>query len=337
VTGIRTTKDYPEDIFPREVLPDEKNGRELVETIDLTAKTAEEELIKQQELEKASKTLKLPEDLKVLKQVPNPLYDIYYVPGYDEFKTGHIPDFNEDDNKKKSSNRLRTLAEKNINSNTLPNLNTSKLSNPNLNESIGAKIGMQINTSGIHPAKREAMNKTGEISVKNVNAHLKDGTEYWQTTFQNNFPQYMNPSQAKAMQPEWTFHRLPYETQYKLGASEYRFSYGELGSNPRDKLPAHWGKMQKREDTLKFGTTECTNHPPGYTGFIPNTNVSYGKAIDQAKGANSRETFIKKNITENFHRQIPGYSGHKPRAAMNDRGEVRDSIYYSNENTLRNV
>jgi len=96
-------------------------------------------------------------------------------------------------------------------------------------------------------------------------------------------------------------------------------------------------KQQKRQDTLKLGSTECTRHPPGYTGFIPNTTISYGRAIDQAKGVQSRTTFIKNNITENFHRQIPGYAGHKPRAAINDRGDIRDSIYFANENAVRDV
>jgi hypothetical protein len=49
----------------------------------------------------------------------------------------------------------------------------------------------------------------------------------------------------------WTLHRPAYSTQYKLGASEYRYSFGELGSNPRDKLPAECTKQEKREDTLK--------------------------------------------------------------------------------------
>ena len=70
------------------------------------------ELATKQELDKAAKTLNLPEDLRVEKKIPNPLYDIYYVPGYDKYKLGDCPDFKEED--KKKSAKLGFLAEKNL-------------------------------------------------------------------------------------------------------------------------------------------------------------------------------------------------------------------------------
>jgi len=93
--------DYPEDLFPREdqVQQEAKRNEGFVETIDLTNKTMEEERAAKQELEKAAKTLNLPEDLRVEKKVANPLYDIYYVPGYDKYKLGDCPDFKESDKK----------------------------------------------------------------------------------------------------------------------------------------------------------------------------------------------------------------------------------------------
>jgi len=227
------------------------------------------------------------------------------------------------------------LAEKNLRMNASTGMN--KKETPDLNTQIGPNIGLQINTSGYHPAKRENNQKTGHIDVNDVNSKMKNGTEYWQSTQQNSYEAWRHPELARGSKPEWTYHNPAYVTQYKIGASEYRFSYGDYGSDPREKLPSTLSKQEKREDTLKLGSTECTRHPPGYTGFIPNTTISYGRAIDQAKGSQSRTTFIKNNITENFHRQIPGYAGHKPRAAINDRGDIRDSIYFANENAVRDV
>lgn len=345
VSGIRNTLEYPQDMFPR-AQSDVSDQMAMENTLNLTSKTDQVDEAQRKELRGAAKTLNLPEDLRVEKKVANALYDIYYVPGYDKFSLGNNPDFKEEDSRK---NRLRTLAEKNMNTNTLPNLSR----NSNMSGAVmgmvnsstkgmdttgfGPKIDVQINTCGFHPAKRENGNRTGAIRCANPQTKLQTGTEFWQSTAANNYEKWDNIAEARATQPEWTLHRPAYSTQYKLGASEYRYSFGELGSNPRDKLPAECTTLQKREDTLKYGTTECTNHPPGYTGFIPNTNISFGKALDQAKGDATRDTFIKKNITENFHRQIPGYAGHKPKAAVNDRGDVRDSIYYANENLMRNI
>jgi len=206
----------------------EKDNRNLAETRDVLDMTAVEEEEKRKMQETAKKTLNLPEDLRVEKKVSNALYDIYYVPGYDKYKLGQVPDFAEDDKKKQKNNRLRTLAEKNINGvSSLPCINTNSNKQPNLNTDIGPNVGIQINTSGVHPAKRVSGNRTGNYCANNENGKLKDGTEFWQTTFQNNFEPWGDVSKAKANQPEWTFHRPPYNTQYKLGASEYRYSFGE--------------------------------------------------------------------------------------------------------------
>ena len=36
-----------------------------------------------------------------------------------------------------------------------------------------------------------------------------------------------------------------------------------------------------------------------------------------------RETIIKQNIVENYNLRLPGYGGHKPMSALNDRGRLR--------------
>lgn len=71
-----------------------------------------------------------------------------------------------------------------------------------------------------------------------------------------------------------------------------------------------------------MGTTKATNHIPGYNGFIPKSDLN-PKAVEHGTGYSSRDTIIKQNIVENHQRRLPGFSGHLPMSAVNDRGNVR--------------
>lgn len=253
----------------------------------------------------------------------------------------NLPNIN---NQKNVASAIVTMIQEsqtpNINVTKKANWNTMKRghhSTDNLTNQMGLSRKIRINTTGVHNAKREPQNRIGTMSVQNPLEKLKDGTEFWQTTHQNNYEDYSNLTSNISKAPEWSLHKPPYVAQYKIGASEYRFNYGELGSNPREKLPMSSRTLTKREDALKLGTSECTSHLPGYTGFIPNTLISHGNSISQAKGENTRKTIIKENINENFHRQIPGYCGHNATAAMNDRGDIRESIFYANDNHIRDI
>jgi hypothetical protein len=65
-----------------------------------------------------------------------------------------------------------------------------------------------------------------------------------------------------------------------------------------------------------------TQHIPGYNGFLPKADMNE-TALKQSIGLNTRETIIKQNIVENYNMRIPGYGGHKPMSAINDRGALR--------------
>jgi hypothetical protein len=56
--------------------------------------------------------------------------------------------------------------------------------------------------------------------------------------------------------------------------SEYHRSLGNYGHNPRNKLNATSTKMTTEVDDLNIGTAKTTNNPPGYTGFIPKTDLN---------------------------------------------------------------
>ena len=47
-----------------------------------------------------------------------------------------------------------------------------------------------------------------------------------------------------------------------------------------------------------MGSSQLTDHLPGYTGFIPAVKT-HTNAYEQGLGKNERKTFLKENILEN--------------------------------------
>ncbi len=47
-----------------------------------------------------------------------------------------------------------------------------------------------------------------------------------------------------------------------------------------------------------MGTSQVTDHLPGYTGFIPRAKT-HTKAYEQGRGEKTRNTYLKQNILEN--------------------------------------
>jgi len=155
---------------------------------------------------------------------------------------------------------------------------------------------------------------------------VQTGTEHWKTTYVAGIKDPY--AYTKADRPEWTLHKEPHQVESGPLASEYKTHFGERGTNPLDKLnrTVQMPPVPKSEHDLKLGTTQSTFHTPGYTGHMPRTVIAPEK-LDQAMGIHARNTFIKQNITENYQTRIPGYSGHRPANAVNDRGNLRNYCF----------
>ncbi|KAM3140701.1 hypothetical protein pb186bvf_007299 [Paramecium bursaria] len=166
--------------------------------------------------------------------------------------------------------------------------------------------------------------RTGNSTVTPENPLLKTGLEHWKTTYQAGI---VDPyAKNTAQRPEWSYNRPPYTVQSKVGPTEYKKQLGHLGENPRDRLDEIDDKNPRSFDILKLGTTQNSQFPPGYTGFIPNA-ITSSKAIDHGAGENPRHDFMKTNLKENQHTQIPGYAGHQPMAVQNQRQEPRKNCF----------
>lgn len=111
----------------------------------------------------------------------------------------------------------------------------------------------------------------------------------------------------------------------KLPISEYKFKIGKKDYNPLHTLKTSNNPL-KTDDPLKYGTTQDTEHIPGYNGFIPAAKT-LGVAHEQGQGKNPRTDFMKTFLVGNMNPYVPGYSGHIPSAPCNQRIEMRNSCF----------
>jgi hypothetical protein len=104
------------------------------------------------------------------------------------------------------------------------------------------------------------------------------------------------------------------------GVSMNQSDFGLYGSNPRDRLPHDATQYTDKKTDLTSGTTTGTHHVPGYQGFMP-TNTHNPKCEKIEQGREPREKpGMGSNITEIYHENIPGYTGHLPVDSRNDLG-----------------
>lgn len=100
--------------------------------------------------------------------------------------------------------------------------------------------------------------------------------------------------------------------------SMYSKDFGQYGSNPRARLSPSDTRLPNPKSELTVGTTKGTSHIPGYQGFLPiNTNNPKVAAIEAGEHMRGVD---KSNLCEVFHLNMPGYAGHVPSNAHNDRG-----------------
>lgn len=159
-------------------------------------------------------SLQLPEELVPVWKVENRLYDIYFIPGYDnwlvervranpdevhrvsEYKRGFFENLLEKQDPEAYQAYLLT---KNNQPARLPSLNSTGNSHLTKTNSLQGYTGHgQLNTTGSYSAKREADNRDGLLVSQIPEQKLNSGTEFWQTTYQNANQVNMAGSQGTA-------------------------------------------------------------------------------------------------------------------------------------------
>ena len=83
------------------------------------------------------------------------------------------------------------------------------------------------------------------------------------------------------------------------GQTENKKQFGDLGFDPTSLMTQEMTTKPQIDDDLRMGTTQMTEHIPGYTGYLPAARTR-GKAFEQGKGRNTRNTEDKTNLLENL-------------------------------------
>lgn len=109
--------------------------------------------------------------------------------------------------------------------------------------------------------------------------------------------------------------------------STYRLAYGVFGTDPQSKAPMEPMHINLYASTSENyqGTTKATYHPPGYSGFIPETGrnphaTQQGLCVKERTGTKNFEL----QTLFQYPQQMPGYSGYRPQTAINDVGPIRN-------------
>ena len=126
-----------------------------------------------------------------------------------------------------------------------------------------------------------------------------------------------------------SYKNRPYINDIPVGVTDYRFNYGEkIGSHPLQRLNETSSKQPIINHPLKHGTNQLWTEIPGYQGFKP-AQLEF----DNLKGKmeqreNMNRGSAKLNLVENYHVNVPGYAGYKPKFNI-DTNQLRDSCFTS--------
>jgi len=229
--------------------------------------------------------LELPDELVPVWRVENSMYDVYYIPGYDNWMVNKV---------KADPNSVGTLSkykqkffetlngQRNLHQGPVDILESeliaSEAANMNRTNGIDKQISLsqiqhptgvglnhsQFNETGVHQSKVSRVEKTGNLQGPEDNL-LKSGTEFWQTSYQasivdpykNCTRTTLNPFDFKADGPRKTDKiedkiRKNRKTQCRTQVTEFNFSYGVHGSNPRSIMPPNSTFKPFINDPLKY-------------------------------------------------------------------------------------
>eukprot|EP00828_Plagiopyla_frontata_P040052 TRINITY_DN5315_c0_g1_i5.p1 TRINITY_DN5315_c0_g1~~TRINITY_DN5315_c0_g1_i5.p1 ORF type:complete len:287 (-),score=46.61 TRINITY_DN5315_c0_g1_i5:33-833(-) len=180
---------------------------------------------------------------------------------------------------------------------------------------------LATSTSPADKSKYEQFQRESNFKEKEM---LQTGVEHWNSVYKSDMNQ--GKEFSKVSRPDWTKHKPAYYSESKITNSEYRTKFGKMGSKPFDIMDQTSNKLARIEDDLKMGTTQCCQHIPGYTGYVPAVKTAT-LAYEHGKGENPRQTFIKQNILENYSLRIPNYAGYVPTNSCNLKGNLRQHCF----------
>eukprot|EP00742_Colponemidia_sp_Colp-10_P001406 GILJ01001513.1.p1 GENE.GILJ01001513.1~~GILJ01001513.1.p1 ORF type:complete len:289 (+),score=15.29 GILJ01001513.1:80-868(+) len=147
-------------------------------------------------------------------------------------------------------------------------------------------------------------------------------TSHWRSTNHVDYSSQKNFTTTRVTKPAWLSNKPKEAEAVSRGTlkSGYHEEFGAYGSNPRDKLPQVATSYAASTSPLHLGTTKAVARTAGYQGFIPANASAFSVAGRHGRGEEARDMSNRDNITENYHQNIPGYTGHVASSATNDLG-----------------
>jgi len=135
----------------------------------------------------------------------------------------------------------------------------------------------------------------GSLSLSNVGAmctqHVVPAA-HWSSTYRNTTAESATRERLVSRRPLWSINRQAYSSSRGVYKTEFQETMGKFGHNPRNILNKDSEKQEIPVNELTMGTNKVTKHMPGYSGFLPNTDINTN-AVKQSEGAECRRTFIK--------------------------------------------
>lgn len=143
---------------------------------------------------------------------------------------------------------------------------------------------------------------------------------HWSSEYRSNYKHDSDecPKFLRQREPLYTSNDPPACLSQGYLHSSYNADFGPEGYDIRSRLDPNSSKCPRTLGDLTAGTTTGTSHIPGYQGFLPvesrNPRVSAYASGKKIKHKNDGA------LVQNFHQNMPGYSGFVAKVAINDQG-----------------
>eukprot|EP01017_Pseudomicrothorax_dubius_P032737 TRINITY_DN4315_c0_g1_i4.p1 TRINITY_DN4315_c0_g1~~TRINITY_DN4315_c0_g1_i4.p1 ORF type:complete len:241 (-),score=55.06 TRINITY_DN4315_c0_g1_i4:250-972(-) len=188
--------------------------------------------------------------------------------------------------------RLRTTYHDKINENVQPeHFQTAKY----FKKGTGWKTANAFfaASSGRQAPPEENLNESQAVEAGRASSQApmsRTGVEHWKTSYQ--FAIKDPYAYTRASRPEWSNHTDPHKTEVNdFGRTEYQFHVA-------DKTEPEKLEVERRPDDIRSGTTQNTNHVPGYRGHLPASKANKYRTRHGSE-VRDRTTIIKNNVVEN--------------------------------------
>jgi len=149
------------------------------------------------------------------------------------------------------------------------------------------------------------------------------GTEHWRSEYKSTFNDLAVAGAVYHRQDGPSYQAANPPSCVSAGplTSSYHEEYGVHGSDPRHKMPAGQETMPVFRTSLTTGTCKGTLHIPGYQGFLAkNTSNPYVARVERGE---TLRPVVKISLTDQYHPNKLGYTGHQPLHCSNARGAVQ--------------